>query len=224
MQFKSGAGVITVDGKRVGRIKRVIMTPRSQEVTGLVVERGFLFTVDRVLPLNWVAHTDDNGDVILYEDKADFDGLPEYEEKLYIPRDEAEPGDQIDFAEAVYYYGSPRYGVGYAYPPEAALAPRYVTRTVENIPDGTVALDIGSDVFSTDDQNVGHVEEVITTDTGEATHFLVAKGLFFQARKLIPTDWIARVEEKRVLLSVPARLLNRLPDYDNHDWEVPLTM
>jgi uncharacterized protein YrrD len=224
MQFKSGAGVITVDGKRVGRIKRVIMTPRSQEVTGLVVERGFLFTVDRVLPLNWVAHTADNGDVILYEDKADFDGLPEYEEKLYIPRDEAEPGDQIDFAEAVYYYGSPRYGVGYAYPPEAALAPRYVTRTVENIPDGTVALDIGSDVISTDDQNVGHVEEVITSDSGAATHFLVAKGLFFQARKLIPTDWIARVEEKRVLLSVPARLLNRLPDYDNHDWEVPLTM
>ena len=44
MQFKENARVITAGGQKVGRIDRVVLDPKSKELTHLVVKKGFLFT------------------------------------------------------------------------------------------------------------------------------------------------------------------------------------
>jgi uncharacterized protein YrrD len=216
MKYKAGMDVLTVGGHRVGRVKAVVMTPRTQEITHLVVERGFLLTEEKVLPLSWIAHVNEQDAVILYKDEDAFDTLPAFTAEAYVPAEEADSG--VVFPPAYYYYGGPGmlplYDIVEPNPSDEA-GRRYVETTVENIPDGTVALHMGAEVISRDDQHVGNVEQILADARGEnATHFLISKGLFFHTRKLIPASWIDRVAENTVYLSVSAAVLDRLPDYD----------
>lgn len=226
MELRAGTNIYTADNQQVGKVKSVVMTPRDQQISGLVVERGWLFTEEKVLPFDWIDGANDKGDIILRADKREFDDLPPFEDTLYIPREEAQENANYP-ADVFYYYGNPMYigNPGYmppvtAYPASAEAVPRYVEHDIENIPDGTVALAIGADVHSRDDKHVGKLDEVITGSGAHgATHFLISKGLFFLTRKLVPTDWIARVDRNNVYLSVNASLLERLPDYDTYSWK-----
>lgn len=47
MQFKDGANVYTADGHTVGSIDRVVIDPRTNEVTHVVVRRRLFFTEDQ---------------------------------------------------------------------------------------------------------------------------------------------------------------------------------
>jgi sporulation protein YlmC with PRC-barrel domain len=42
MRFNQGDRVMTVDGKEAGHIERVVIDPRTNEITHLVVRRGLL--------------------------------------------------------------------------------------------------------------------------------------------------------------------------------------
>ena len=54
MYFKENAEVVTSEGDKIGQIDRLVMDPRSKELTHLVVKKGFLFTKDKVVPLDCV--------------------------------------------------------------------------------------------------------------------------------------------------------------------------
>ena len=47
MQFKQGATVSTYDGKNVGHVDRVVLNPKTKEVTHIVVRKGLLVS-DRI--------------------------------------------------------------------------------------------------------------------------------------------------------------------------------
>jgi uncharacterized protein YrrD len=227
MHFKMGADVHTADGTHVGRVKSVVVTPNTQEVIGLVVERGFLFTEEKVLPFSWVdrVEADDNHRVILTKLKHNFDSLPPFEEKLYVPREEFDQANVDNAIIPAYYpYGAPGYYPSYFASGFVAADPNvdpdYVQTTIENIPDDAVAVKTGARVFSSDDKNVGSIEQVFTSDSGRATHILISKGWFFTTRKLVPTSWISTTTENEVNLSVSSGMLDRLPDYDTYDWRV----
>ncbi len=42
MQFKRGAEGFTADGRKVGGIDRVVIDPRTREVSHVVIRKGFL--------------------------------------------------------------------------------------------------------------------------------------------------------------------------------------
>src|SRR5436190_8956242 len=90
MQFKQGTDVFTADSRQVGTIDRVVMNPRTKEVTHIVVRKGFLFTEDKVVPIDLVATATEDR-VVLRSDVGDLDALPQFEEAHYIPLAEAEP-------------------------------------------------------------------------------------------------------------------------------------
>jgi len=54
--LKIGAKVIASDGRTVGRIERVLTDGVTDQVTDLVVARGFLTKSRRRVPLDWVRH------------------------------------------------------------------------------------------------------------------------------------------------------------------------
>jgi sporulation protein YlmC with PRC-barrel domain len=54
MQFKKGAEVFSSDGEKIGTLNRVVIDPRTREVSNLVVEKGFLFKTDKVVPITLV--------------------------------------------------------------------------------------------------------------------------------------------------------------------------
>jgi uncharacterized protein YrrD len=215
MQFKQGANVSTYDGKNVGSVDRVVLNPKTKEVTHIVVRKGILFNEDKIVPLDLVA-TATEDKVTLRQDAADLDKLPPFEEVHYIPLDESEMTTvayPVGWASPFYWYeplGSSmtyaNYGAGYHFP--------YRSETEQNIPEDTVALKEGARVISEDDQYVGNVKRVFTrSDNDRASHFLISEGLIFKDRKLVPTSWIHDIQEDEVHLNVNAATLKNLPEF-----------
>jgi uncharacterized protein YrrD len=109
MQFKENASVVTAGGQKVGRIDRVVLDPKSKELTHLVVKKGFLFTEDKVVSLDDV-DTATEDQVVLKQGRDDPDEFPDFEETHYVPVEDAnsaaKPGSG-DLGALAWYYQRP---------------------------------------------------------------------------------------------------------------------
>jgi uncharacterized protein YrrD len=204
MEFKEGTNVFTIDGKQVGKINRFVLDPATNEVTHIVVQKGWLLPEDKVVPMRMVSSATQER-VMLTKDVNNFKELPPYEETHYI-----RAFDNDD--ESYYWYppegyiGYPAYGLDYYFWP-------YI-ETTRNIPENTVPLKEGAKVISLDGKHIGDIERLfVEPSSNRATHFLITQGLLFKERKLIPTRWIKSVEEDQVTLIVSTSTLERLPAY-----------
>ena len=220
MQFKEGAKVFTADGERVGTIDRVVLEPDTKEVTHIVVQKGFLFTEDKVVPMSLVGPATQDR-VTLREDAGDLEKLPDFREAHYVPADR-EPEPQpvpgaAHWARSLYLY--PPVGAWWATSSFADYdRPQYVVKTETNIPEGTVALEEGARVISSDGEHVGDVERIFTDPLEDrATHLLISEGLILKEKRLIPTGWMTSVLEDEVHLSVKSEFVENLPEYELQD-------
>lgn len=216
MQFKDGTSVYSFDGQNVGHVDRVVLNPKTKEITHIVVQKGFLFTEDKIVPLHLIkSATEDR--IALSEDAGDLDKLPQFEETHYIPVDdgaERTTADPIGTASALFWYppmmgwmGYPG-GVGYTSPPP------YRTETDQNIPEDSVALKEGARVFSDNDEHVGDVTRVFTElPNNRMTHFLMSEGIIFKEKKLIPVGWIREIKAGEIYLGVGTSMLHKLHEY-----------
>lgn len=219
MQFKHDATVKSADGKDVGHLDRVVMDPRTNEITHLVVRKSWLFTEDKVVPIDMVARSTEDA-VTLRSADGDFDRLLDYKETHYWPADQAPLDDgsvsvvqPSAYAPALYWY-PPFSGVA----PFAASAPYgepEVMTTKTNVPEGNVALKDGAKVMDRGGDHVGNVQQLLTDGQAErATHFVISQGLLLKTRKLVPVSWVTSYESDRVNLAVDKDFLDRLPEYD----------
>ena len=216
MQLKKGAEVFSSAGEKIGSIDRVVINPETKEVTHLVVEKGILFTTNKVIPIEYVNL--EEGDRIQLEKNAqELEALPSYNPDTYINMDWTGYPEEEQKLEAVYWYPplhSP-WWVTSGGRPGMYAKPIYVkAETV--IPEETVALEEGAKVISKDGKHIGNVDEVIVeTSEQRATHFVVSEGFFLKERKLVPTLWITDVEEDQITLSVRSELFEQLPEYES---------
>ena len=218
MQFKENTHVYTAGGQDVGKIKRVVVDPNTKDLTHLVVQKGFFFTEDKVVPLDEV-ETATEDQVVLKEGREDSDIFPVFEETHYVEVDEdgkAGNRDSEVLSPLAWYYPTPggawwstRMGSYPGYPHTY-----YVHRTKQNIPDGTVAMEEGAKVFSNEGAHVGDVERIYADEAEQrVTHLLISKGLISKSHKLIPSMWVASVSEDVVRLSVDEPFVESLPEY-----------
>lgn len=217
MQYREGASVVTSDDHHVGDIARVVIDPHTREVTDIIVREGFLFTEDRILPTDLIATTSDDT-VRLNVTKDALPDLRPLVEQHFIPADDLAEDEALAApGVAAPLYGYPPAGMGWwggGYSTYWPAQPVNV-ETESNLPEGSVVLNQGARVTSADGEHVGDIDEVITDGTdGVATHFVIAEGFLFKERKIIPTGWIQKVRTDDVLLSVRAKVLERLPAYD----------
>jgi uncharacterized protein YrrD len=215
MQLRKGTHVYTWDDQSVGRIERVVLDPTTKEVTHVVVREGFLFTEDKLLPIDKLMSASEDR-VTLRQDVGDLDALPKFEETHYVQsylNDENYPAYAGGPDPLVWY---PPLGVtGYYGGPIGTPEP-FMERTEQNIPDNTVAIKDGANVYSADGKHVGDVERVfIDSQSERATHIVISQGLFFKERKLVPTAWLNIIGEDEVHLNVDSDFVDRLPAY--HD-------
>jgi uncharacterized protein YrrD len=215
IELKEGVGVFTPDDKQVGRINRFVLNPTTNEVTHVVVQKGWLLTEDKVVPWHMVrSATEDR--VVLNMDTHDFENLPPFEESNFIRAadEDIRPLDSPEYVAypAYYWYpaqgysGYPGYGLEYYLWPPA--------EKTRNIPENTIPLKEGASVISSDGDHVGDVERlIIDKDSNRATHFVIAQGILFKDRKLIPAHWVEWVDEDEVHLIVSSKLLRGLPTY-----------
>jgi uncharacterized protein YrrD len=217
MELKEGTNVFTPGGEVVGKINRFVLDPATNEVTHLVVQKGWLLPEDKVVPIGMISTATEER-VVLNQKIEDFDQLPSFEETHFVELTEADSGltgpSTYRYAPAYYWYppsgyiGYPAFGPGYyGWPP---------VETTRNIPADTIPLKEGADVISSDGEHVGDVERLfVDSESNKATHFVISEGLLFKERKLIPAHWIRSVEENKLNLAVPSRLLERLPAYQS---------
>jgi uncharacterized protein YrrD len=218
MQFKEGAQVLTSDGKEAGNVDRVVMDPVNKEITHLVIQKGFLFKEDKVVPVDLVASTSEERVVLKGVD--DLDDLPDFEETHYVRADET--GKDVvhtpGYVRPYYWYPSPHLNWWGAAPYAVYPIPPYVLEIRRNIPKGTVPVKEGASVITSDDEHVGDIERVYADPTQDrVTHLLISQGLFLKEKKIVPTLWITRVGENEVRLAVSSDLIEDLPEYNAED-------
>ena len=235
MEFKSGAKVVNAAGDTVGHVDRVVLDPRTKEITHIVVRKGTLYKTDRVLPVKYV--TEANADQVMLQasvTKGELDRLPEFEETEYLLADEQDyvnrPQANTDMPPVansaatmagtapalVWYPSSPAALAGYNSMTTLPYVPAVdtVTQTKRNIPENTVGLKDGARVNSADGHHVGDVERVFADEgSHRATHLLVSHGVLFKTHTPIPVTWIDTVTEKEITLAVSEKLLKGLPEY-----------
>ena len=235
LELREGAGVYTPGDEQVGKVNGFVLDPATNEVTHIVVQKGWFVPEDKVLSFDMIASADEDR-VVLKENIGDIDELPAFEETHFIsPRDaditrqggtqpveerrraetiqeEASEGRSAALSVAPAYYWYPPHGyvgypVGYY-----GLPP---LETVRNIPADTIPVKEGTDIMSSDGKHVGDVERLLVEpNSNKATHFVISQGVFFKDRKLVPTHWVRSVDEDKIHLSVNSELLERLPSYE----------
>ena len=220
VELKEGTSIYTPDGKQMGTINRLVLDPETNEITHIVIQKGWLFSEDKVIPFDRV-HSSNADKIVIDKSMGDFDQLPPFEETHYVnvsDRDKAArtmPADAYPvniFAPAYYWYppygytGYPAHGLPYYSWPR--------TETEQNIPANTVPLQEGVKVVAADEKHVGNIDRLmVEQETGKVTHFLISAGLLFKDRKLIPANWIKSASEDEVRLTVSSGVLNRVPSY-----------
>ena len=221
MELKEGMSVVTPGGEEVGRVNRFVLDPGTNEVTHIVIQKGWLLPEDKVVPFEMVS-PGENDRLVLSEEVGDFDNLPAFEETYFVRATDDDlttraPGSDpaYRYAPAYYWYpthanlGLPGPGMGVGYYPWGPVETR------RNIPEDTVPIKEGTDVISSDGEHVGDVERlIIEPKSNQTTHFVISQGMLFKDRKLVPRYWVGSVEEDKVYLVVPARLLERLPAFE----------
>jgi uncharacterized protein YrrD len=204
-------GVYTADNEQIGHVERVVLDPKTKEVTHLVIRKGLLFTEDRVMPVEWVTSATEER-ITLRSDVSDMRALPDFEQSRFVAVEKEEytptlPSERYPLP--LYYYPT---ATG---EPDTVFDKRHMVEEEErNIPEGAVALKEGAKVISADGEHVGDVERIFTYPrTDKASHLLVSEGLLLKDQKLVPAHWIAELDEEDVHLAVGSQLLNRLPEY-----------
>jgi uncharacterized protein YrrD len=217
MELKEGTSVFTPGGEEVGKINRFVLHPSTNEVTHIVVQKGWLLPEDKVVPINMVGTATEER-VELNQKVEDLDQLPPFEETHFVELTDGEfrPTDSAAYRYAPAYFWYPPVGhigdPGFG-PEHDVLLPAETTR---NIPADTIPLNEGAAVMSSDGEHVGDVERLfVDSDSNRATHFVIAEGLLFKEGKLIPANWVRSIEEDKLHLAVPSRVLERLPAYQS---------
>jgi uncharacterized protein YrrD len=214
MQFKENADVYTLDDNKVGEVERVVLDPTRHDITHIVVRKGFLFTEDKVVPIDMVESATEER--VTLQKMNDLDSLPDFEEEQYVQMTAEVPGypSRQGYARPYYWYPAPGFAWWGAQPYPVGARPDYTVETWRNIPEGTVPLKKGAEVIAADDEHVGDVERIFANPQQErATHLLISKGLLMKKKKVVPTTWIKHVTEDQVYLAVNSDFIERLPEY-----------
>ena len=217
MQFKKNCNVLTHDKNTVGQVDRVVIDPATDEVSHLVVKKGFFFTEDRVVPITDVEITSEKT-VILKKNAAAPDDYPEFDETHYIPNAEVEDFDQRQTDEArrlLWYHAAVKAPFLKSAPYPSPKKPLYYKKTHRNIPADAVALEEGADVTDTEGEHVGTIEDIYAEEkTFKITHVLVSTGMIKKDKKLVPVDWIKDIVDDAVQLHINTRVFENLPNAD----------
>lgn len=207
MLLKFGTDVLTHAGKKVGELESVILDPCTEEITHLIVKKGFLLSKNKMVPISLVADSNDQR-MKLHEFEGEIDDLQDYQETHFIPI-ENYINKEVDgkIIPLLFYTPLPTATTH-------ANHPATVPIVKENLSTDKESLEEGMNVVALDNQKVGGVEEVILhPSTDRVTHLLVSKGLLFKHKFLIPAEWVKEIKESAVHLYVDSKVIEKLPEY-----------
>lgn len=197
--FRIGARVHCTDGP-YGKLVKIVVDPKTQQVTDLVVEKGLLLKKDQVLPVSVVTSATEN-DIYLDVSSDDVSSFPEYREVTVTEppiATDAQPGKSSSSAV-----------------PDALLdltTPKVRKRLHEGVEADKAVLDRKSEV-ETLQKVIGRVDHVIVdSETDEITSLIMRRGLLTK-HLVIPAEKVEEVDGG-VFVPLTQDELAALPRYE----------
>lgn len=208
--FHVGAQVHCTDGE-CGRLLKVVVDPHTQRVTDLVVERGFVLPVDRVVPADLVERTR-NGDVYLGTDQNALQAYPEYREVEFT---EPAPGVKA----GLYDKGDVRcWQSGYRMACEEPVIPLVKKRIHVGVDADLAVVERGTPIVNSQGR-IGKVDHLLAdAETGEISHLVVRKGLI-PYYPILPISAVRVVSDEAVTVDLSEEEVDDLVRYRNRDPE-----
>ena len=210
LYFVIGARVYCTDGD-CGRLSMVVVDPHTQRVTDLIVEKGFLLTTDRVLPIDRVDRASAEG-IYLTLAGEDLEDYPEYREFEF-----KEPAP--DFQAGGYDLGNVRcWQNRYNLACEEPVIPMVRKRVREGVSSELAVIERGTPVKNAQD-TVGHVDHVLVSPTSrEITHLVIRKGLV-PYYPILPISEVREVSDEAVTVDLTNDQVKGLVRYKSRDAE-----
>lgn len=204
--------IFSSDGEEIGILRELVIDPRSRIITHLVVQEGLLFASDRLLSTEYVDRVEKNN-IFLNAGANEIREaeIPEYRRDEYISIEDRDVAGRLTAPGRVWV--RPEGASTAAYPYQSVIPPGIGPIVPENepsIPLDEITLERGSVVRSSDDKEIGTVLECRADDQDKLTHILIKEGAFFGVPKLIPIDWIRKIADNEIILSVSAETVRNL--------------
>ena len=200
MELKDGTSVYTNDGKEAGRLRQVVIDPQTKEVTHIVIEKGFLFTDDKVVPVEYVVSATDNR-IDLKCSAQDVDEMSPLDIESINPDEEGIEQPPVYVPVVMGVYTNP------------VIIPTMPVEVRRTISADLVALEEGVDVTSADEEHLGSVERYFTVAGEELVdHFIVSDGILNKTRKSVKVDWVKRLFDDEIQLALTAEQYEELPE------------
>jgi sporulation protein YlmC with PRC-barrel domain len=139
IQFQKNATVVSADGRQIGSLQRIVVNPKNNVLTNIVVRTtALLAPEEKVVPIDQVAEAGED-QIMLHDHTGTLETFPAFEEQRII-----EANDRLDQHSSVddmplVMFGRPNIGVPYvATPVSTNPDEQFVTQFEQNIPIGTV--------------------------------------------------------------------------------------
>ena len=207
MKFIKGSKIFSSVGEKVGELKRVVLDPKTHQISHLVIEKGIIMKEDKVIPIGLIDAQDNDriGLKVTAEELNDFPAFTETKFKLF--KEQSEDGLRAYNYVSNYHWWSSGKALGYA-------APRLVNHRLGNIPDDSIALKEGAVVMAPNGEKLGYLERVISDpDSHEISHIVVSDGGMNPTKRLAPIFWVDEISAKKIDLVVRQKHFEKLPEY-----------
>jgi sporulation protein YlmC with PRC-barrel domain len=210
MNIDLGMDVFGSDDEKVGSVEKIVVDSNTKQIHKIVIHRGFLSHDDKLVDLAMVSAQDADG-LRLDLTSDQVNELPGYVEERFVQIPEQDR-DALPFmmpsamGAGAYLYGAPNIGRGYEgsqdsfFDAAPSVAP--VIEDESNIPETDVMISEGTDVYGADGDKVGSVGEVLTSNDGAVSGFVVSKGLIFKKDVRVPIDWVETANGDEIRLNV----------------------
>jgi sporulation protein YlmC with PRC-barrel domain len=193
MDLHLNAHVECTDG-RVGRLENIVLNPKAEKVTFLVVRGNDLQNTERIIPEKLVREAT-RETVHLSIDKKEFERMKHLIQEDYIPSN-------------IMLYMADKAGW-------AMGTPAGVFVEHEAVPANGMVVHKGSKVLAADG-HVGQVDDfLVEQKTGRITHLILREGHLWGKKDIsIPVNRIDRYENGEVYLNIDKKSVEELPIID----------
>ena len=193
MDMHLNAHVECLDG-RIGRLENIILNPKTEKVTYLVVRGNDLQNTERLVPERLVKDTS-HDTVFLSISKKKFEGMKNFIQEEYIPSN-----------ITLYMAEQAGWDMG---------TPAAVFVEHEAVPAGGLIVHKGAKVFATDG-HAGKVDDfLVEKKTGRITHLILLEGHLWGKKDIsVPVNQIDRYEDGNIYLKIDKSGVEALPVID----------
>ncbi len=221
-QIALGSPVVGSDGRPVGKVARIVLSPDDREMLEIIVRAGHVWHSDRIVEVHQIARITE-GVVHLELRAAEVSQLPRliYHEYVVPAAREAISGPYPISGSVAgglttpgvwgsNYSGEGFHTVSRSFFESAPIDSATVERR-SNLPADSVALGRGTDILDRQGHAIGVLHEVVYDEHGEIVAIVAASGILRQDRVEVPVAAIASITDGRITLTALAAEFDLAP-------------